>query len=155
MNSFFKAQFNYFPLIWMNHSSENNRKINQHRERCFRIIYNNKKLPFNELLEKAGFVSIHVRNLQILSYSEVLAIERRISNKKAPNNLRHNSKLSRRLLKAVYNKTECISNLEPKIWGLVPNSLKEIVQNFLSRRYRKFLAECVKSMFKMSFFYKT
>ena len=66
MNSFFKAQFNYFPLIWMNHSSENNRKINQHRERCFRIIYNNKKLPLNELLEKAGFVSIHVRNLQIL-----------------------------------------------------------------------------------------
>ena len=66
MNSFFKAQFNYFPLIWMNHSSENNRKINQHRERCFRIIYNNKKLPFNELLEKDSFVSIHVRNLQVL-----------------------------------------------------------------------------------------
>ena len=34
MNSFFKTQFNYCPLIWMSHSRENNRKINRLYERC-------------------------------------------------------------------------------------------------------------------------
>ena len=40
MNSFFKMQFNYCPLIWMCHSRENNRKINRLHERCLRTIYN-------------------------------------------------------------------------------------------------------------------
>ena len=40
MNSFFKTQFNYCPLIWMCHSRENNRKINRLHERCLRTIYN-------------------------------------------------------------------------------------------------------------------
>ena len=44
MNSFFKTQFNYCPLIWMCHSRENDRKINRLHERCLRIIYNDKKL---------------------------------------------------------------------------------------------------------------
>ena len=33
MNSFFRSQFNYCPLIWMCHSQANNRKINRHQER--------------------------------------------------------------------------------------------------------------------------
>ena len=33
MNSFFRSQFNYCPLIWMCHSQANNRKINRHHER--------------------------------------------------------------------------------------------------------------------------
>ena len=59
MNSFFKTQFNYCPLIWVFHSRENNRKINRLHERCLRTIYNDKQSSFNELLEKDGSVSIH------------------------------------------------------------------------------------------------
>ena len=43
-----------------------------------------------------------------------------------PYTLRHNSQFSRRLMKTVYHGTESISNLGPKIWDLVPNSLKEV-----------------------------
>ena len=63
MNSFFKTQFNYCPLIWMCHSRENNRKINWLHERCLRAMYNDKQSLFNELLQKDGSVSIHERNL--------------------------------------------------------------------------------------------
>ena len=35
----FDWQFKYFPLLWMRHSSTNNKS----RERCLRIIYNDKK----------------------------------------------------------------------------------------------------------------
>ena len=38
MNSFFNAQFNHYPLIWMLHS----RKIKHLHERCLRLIFSDK-----------------------------------------------------------------------------------------------------------------
>ena len=67
MNSFFRSQFNYFPIIWMCHNRTNNRKINRLHQRCLRIIYNDKQSSFIELLEKDNSVSIHQRNLQVLA----------------------------------------------------------------------------------------
>ena len=49
MNAFFKAQFNYCPVIWMNHSRGLNNKINRLHERCLKIIYNDKRSNFEEL----------------------------------------------------------------------------------------------------------
>ena len=43
-----------------------------------------------------------------------------------PYNLRQNSQFSRPPINTVYNGTENISNVEPKIWDLVPSNLKEI-----------------------------
>ena len=43
MNTSFKAQFIYCPVIWMFHSLSLNCKINRLHERCFRIIYNGKR----------------------------------------------------------------------------------------------------------------
>ena len=51
----------------MCHSHTNNNKINRRHERCLRIVYNDKQSSFNELLEKDGSVSIHMRNIQILA----------------------------------------------------------------------------------------
>ena len=52
MNAFFKAQFNYCPIIWMFHSRCLNNKINRLHERCLRMIYNDKISNFEELLTK-------------------------------------------------------------------------------------------------------
>ena len=38
MNSFFNAQFNYCPLIWILHSHKNNNKIKHLHERCLQLI---------------------------------------------------------------------------------------------------------------------
>ena len=123
MNSFFKTQFNYCPLIWMCKSRENDRKINRLHERCLRTIYNDKQLSFNELLEKDGSVSIHELNLQVLA-TEMHKISNGLSTplmrdifpiNRNPYNLRQNSQFSRPRINIVYHGTEIVSNLGTKI----------------------------------------
>ena len=50
-------QFNYCQLIWMCHNRIKNNKINSLHEICLRLIYNDKKCSFCDLLEKNGSVS--------------------------------------------------------------------------------------------------
>ena len=66
MNSFFNSQFNHCPLVWMCHSRLINNKINRLHEKVLRIDYNDFKSSFENLLEKDGTFSIHVKNLQKL-----------------------------------------------------------------------------------------
>ena len=63
LNAFFKAQFNYCPVVWMFHSRSLNNKI----KRCLRIIYNDKHSNFDVLLEKDNSVSIHHNNIHSLA----------------------------------------------------------------------------------------
>ena len=51
----------------MFHSRSINNKINRMHERVLRIVYNDFKSPFENLLEKDGTVSMHVKNLQKLT----------------------------------------------------------------------------------------
>ena len=66
-NSFFNAQFNYCPLVWMLHSRSNNNKIKHLHERCLRIVYQDKQSSYENLLVKDGAVSMHHRNIQALA----------------------------------------------------------------------------------------
>ena len=67
LKSFIEAQFNYCPLIWMCHSRDLNRKINKLHERALRVVYRDKHLTFEQLLDKDGSFTIHERNLQKLA----------------------------------------------------------------------------------------
>ena len=67
MNAFFEAQFNYCPIIWMFHRRCLNNKINRLRERCPRMIYNDKISNFEKLLNKYDSVSIHHNNIHALA----------------------------------------------------------------------------------------
>ena len=66
-NAFFKAQFNYCPIIWMFHSPCLNNEINRLHERCLRMIYNDKFWNFEKLLNKDNSVSIHHNNIHALA----------------------------------------------------------------------------------------
>ena len=46
MKAFVKAQFGYFPLIWMFYSRGLNNKINRIHERALRITYKDKSSTF-------------------------------------------------------------------------------------------------------------
>ena len=67
MNAFFKAQYNYCPVIWMFHSRSLNNKINRLLERYLRIIWNNKHYNFEELLNKDNSVSINYNHIHVLA----------------------------------------------------------------------------------------
>ena len=123
MNAFFTSQFSYCSLVWMCHSRTNNNKINRLHERCLRIVYSDKQPSFNELLEKDGSVSIHMRNIQILA-TEMYKLINNLSsptmnrvfklNSDSRYNLRQISQFSRSLVKSVYHGTESIFYLGPK-----------------------------------------
>ena len=65
LNVFFMSQFNYCHLVWMCHNRTENSKINRLFKRFLRLLYDEKKPSFEELLEIDSSVSIHNRNLEI------------------------------------------------------------------------------------------
>ena len=50
--AFFYSQFNYSQHVLMCHDRTNNNKLNRFHETCLRLIYNDKKSSFEDLLEK-------------------------------------------------------------------------------------------------------
>ena len=147
MNSFFNAQFNYCPLIWMLHSRSNNNKIKHLHERCLRLIYNDKQSSYEELLIKDGTVSIHHRNIQTLA-TEMFKVKNEMSpeiifdifTQRINNhyNLRRINHFEIPLVRTICNEAKSISYLGPKIWNIAPeeymklnslNSFKESMKN--------------------------
>ena len=92
-------------------------------KRCLRVIYNDKIPSFKELQERDGSVPIHNRNLQILTtdmfkgYNNIAPpVFTEIFNKQNPNyQLCHTSHFSIPPVRSVYNETESLSFLGPKI----------------------------------------
>ena len=102
---------------------------------CLRIIYNDKRSSFNALLEKDGSISIHERNIKILA-TEMLKVSKSLAPpplqeifklKDQPQyNLRYNFLFSKPLVKSVYNGTESLSFLGPKIWDILLDTCKDL-----------------------------
>ena len=133
MNTFFKAQFNYCPIVWMFHSRSLNNKINRLHERCLRIIYNDKRSRFEELLVKDNSVSVHHNNIHTLAiemYQVVNGISPEIMNdvfkvrNEAHYHLRHTSQFLIEPIHSVFNGSESASYLDLKIWEQIPIEIK-------------------------------
>ena len=93
-----------------------NTKINRLHERCLRIVYNDKKSNFNELLVKDGSVSIHHQNLQKLAVEMFKA----------------SRGLTPEIVNELFQFREIPYELSlkfcgPKVWALVPNEMKQRV----------------------------
>ena len=128
MNSFFTSQFNYCRLVWMCHNRTINNKINRLHERCLRIIYNDNKSSFQELPDKDKGVTIHIKNVRALAI-EMFMVSNNYSNSliseifDKQSNVYDNgnpSEFARPNVRSVFNGTDSISFLGPKIWDIVP-----------------------------------
>ena len=67
MKAFVTSQFGYCPLVWVCHSRALNNKINKLHKRSLRLVYDDRQLIFEELLNIDKAVTIHSRNLQVLA----------------------------------------------------------------------------------------
>ena len=56
LKTFVTSQFNYCPLAWMCHSRTINNRINNIHHWALRIVYQDKKSTFEELLQKSVFM---------------------------------------------------------------------------------------------------
>ena len=66
MKAILMSQFGYCPLVWIYNRALYNR-INSLHEKAFRLVYNDFKSSFHQLLEKDHSVTIHQSNLQTLT----------------------------------------------------------------------------------------
>ena len=64
MDPFFNAQVNYCPLMWMLYSRCDSNKIKHLHKRCLRLIYNDNRSSYKDLLKKDTSVFIHHKNIQ-------------------------------------------------------------------------------------------
>ena len=127
ITAFIESQFNYCPLLWMFHSKGLNDKINKMHARALRLVYKDKNLTFDQLLQKDKSFTIHERNLQKLA-TEMYKVRNNLCPKLFQNlfTLRHNGKgfvLPR--INTVKRGEESIRYRGPKTWDMVPEKIKE------------------------------
>ena len=133
MNTFIKSQFNYCPLIWMFHSRILNNKINKLHERALRIVYNEKNLTFEELLQKDNSITVHDRNLCKLAIEmykakhclSPLPMQELFSTQANTHDLRNNRPWEMTRTRTVSHGIETIRYRGPKTWELLPPYIKE------------------------------
>ena len=92
MKVFIESQFEYCPLVWMFCGRQENNRINYLHERSLRIEYNDCKSTFESLLELDNSVSIHHRNIRLLSI-ELYKVKHNLSNQVMPESKEHQLRL--------------------------------------------------------------
>ena len=134
LKAFIASEFGYCPFLWMFLSRKLDNRVNKLNERALRIIYQDYASSFTELLEKDNSTTMHNRNIQLLA-TELFKIKNGLSptfmneifveNVKYHCDLRKETKFKRNNVKTVYNETETLTFLGPRIWKIVPDYVKK------------------------------
>ena len=67
INSYFIANFNYCPLVWMFSSASSLKKIeNLQQKRALSFLYNDYEISYEELLRKSDRATMNVNRLRLL-----------------------------------------------------------------------------------------
>ena len=129
----FLSLVSYCPLIWMFHGRRMEHKVNSIHKRALKLVYEDSyDITFQELLTRDKSVSVHQKNLQLLAI-EISKSKNGVSPEfmndifhfvERPYNLRSDYTLKRKRDHTVYHGSEILSSLAPKLWDLLPNSIK-------------------------------
>ena len=66
INSYFMANFNYCPLVWVFSNTVSLKKIENLQKRVLRFLYKSYNTPYENLLLKFGFSPMNVKRLRTL-----------------------------------------------------------------------------------------
>ena len=133
MNAFIKSQFNYCPLLWMNHNRQINHKINKLHERALRVVYKDDELTFQQLLDQDNAITTHDQNLKKLAIQMYrvkhnlcpLPVQELFKNYENPYNLRNGRCWEIPNVRTVNYGCETIRYRGPKTWDLLPAEIKD------------------------------
>ena len=124
-----KASFPF--LSYKVHFRNINNQINKLYERALRLAYNNKSSSFQELLKRDKSLTIHERNIQVLS-KEILKVENRIPPEIITKSFKlkdysydwtKNNCIKRRIIKPCKYDSENVSNVGSKLWDILPENI--------------------------------
>ena len=155
MNAFIISQFSYCLLVWMFHDRSVNEKINEIHERGLRIAYKDSCSNFEELLTKANSVTIHYKNVKLLSI-EIFKTQRNLNpsfmnqifvEKDTPNTLRSRRNISPPQPNTTWYGIGNARFLGAKIWHTMSSSLKE--SHTLNNTSLSATVDCASDLFKI------
>ena len=125
MKAFIASEFGYCPLVWMFHSRKLNSRVNKLHERALRIVYQDYASSFTELLEKDNSTTIHNRKVKNGLSPTFMKENIFVENAQHYYDLRKKTEFKRNNVKTVYNGTETLTFLGPRIWEIVPDYIKK------------------------------
>ena len=117
----------------MCHSRKINNQINKLHGRALTLVYNDKSSSFWKLLERDNSVTIHERNIQVLT--EIFKVKSGAAPvimtefskfKDHSYILRKNNCLERRIIKSCKYGSETVSNLGAKLLDILPENIKKL-----------------------------
>ena len=119
-----------------------NNKINRLHERALRLVYKDECLPFQELLDKDGAVTIHHRNLQKLAFEMYKAkhkmspepILEMFETKHHTYDLRHKRHWQVPKINTISYGMESLRYRGPLTWDKIPDNIKNSISLDISKR---------------------
>ncbi len=133
LKTFIESQFSYCPLVWMFCSIKMNKKINHIHERALRLVYDDYKSSFDELLKKDKTISIHHRNIHHVAIEMYKAkndlspsfIKENFEQKSGAPTTRTGDLFSRPKVNSVYKGDNSLRIYGPIVWNdMLPESHK-------------------------------
>ena len=128
------SQFGYCPLVSMFQSRKLNSRVSKFHERTSRIVHQDYASLFTELLQKDNSTTLSNRNIQLLA-TELFKVKNWLSPPfrneifvemaRHYYDLRKKTEFKRNNVKMVYNRTETLTFLGPRIWEIVPDYIKK------------------------------
>ncbi len=133
MHAFMLSQFGYCPLVWMLHGRELNSRINKIHERSLRIVYQDNKSSYENLLKRDNSFTMHERNIQTLgielykvAYGISPGIMRLVFPTKPDVKYPWEKIFQTHNVRTVSWGTESLSYLGPKIWSIIPLPIRKL-----------------------------
>ena len=135
LSSFINSQLSYSPLVWMFHTREFEKRINNVHKKALRILYNQPEMELNELLELDRGITNHMHNIHLLVIEMFKA-----KNKIGPSllsdifspsdytgpNLRSSKFFKRTKIVSSKFGLNSLRDLGIKLWNLLPKKIQDL-----------------------------